>query len=106
MKSFFLSKYFYQIGPSIICLSNISIPKLVKIPSNKSLNFHNRDHCDHWCIHLLNNVKGKKTYTNIVENTIKSHTLNVHKSLHSQKKNNTWPSSHLMFLSHYISKKH
>ena len=32
----------------------------MKIPSNRSLNFHNRYHCDPWCIHLLNKVKSKR----------------------------------------------
>ena len=38
-----------------------------------------------WCLYL-NKVKSKKTDTLIVENTIISHTFDVHKSLHSQRR--------------------
>lgn len=39
-------KKFNYIGPWIIIISIISILKLMKIPSNWSLNYHNRDQCD------------------------------------------------------------
>jgi len=50
----------FQSNWSLNYMHIISILKLVKIPSNRSLNFHNRYHCDPWCIHLLNKVKSKR----------------------------------------------
>jgi hypothetical protein len=50
------------------------------------MNYQNIYQCDPWCIYLLNKVKNRKTYTLIVEYTIISHTFDVHKSLHSQKR--------------------
>jgi len=75
---------FHQIGPSIVCLCIKSISKLVKkIPSNKSLNYHNIYQYDPL---VLIFEQSKKTDTLIVENTIINHTFDVHKSLHSQRR--------------------
>jgi len=59
MNATFLSKYFHQIGPLFVYVSNQSL-HYIKISSNKSLNLLNRCQCDPCCIYAQNKVKKSK----------------------------------------------